>query len=768
MSIPTNRRPSVLEGPPVDPAFERALDNLVAAAARGHRPDSEFFNPNEPWLVSRMRIFQDLQPEEKSRVLQEYARIREEAERANAEGKAAPRAGPAVVFRLDTGGLAFFSELGVARRPDLTQYFIDGFPANRDAIAFSAENQKLFAEIFPYITSALDHAFERGDTVIQTDRRICDAPGRAFHARQLLFGDRYLQVPYIWRQLTFELPEAERANPPDIIELSLPCWLDDLGLPDAIKQRVHEAGLTQLVFKAPTKRLSLHLGLDYVGEHKMGPLSVAMFLVKQRNGLALQAALSVARVTTLDGSVNNAAIVTAGPSLHGKSTLTIMIDPKSSDLTERLGLQRDASAIREGVYPMNDDIVLLQPLPEPLEIPHGDRRWRIFYGIDGTENNFYAVPFGLSRESDPITYEVLRGTKGAPNRQETLENVPVNPEDGTPNFMLNPTRNMRAVFSRPRLIAAKGETDLLSVITGGALQEAVHVPMENMDRVLWQGVMRENTVIPPLRRMNLEQYVRALMYGEAVQMGAAAGAIGKPYVEYFSDPFIIGLEDENANLLYHILRQMERGGLPMEYYIFNTGGVGAESSEQASGPRYRKIPRELTLMLQEAVLRGAVRFQYEPALGSEVAAAVVDRDGNEIVDLRREWLPRSIYGDEEYNERVIQLRRKRFYGREAGDRSGILRYTKISDAILDIADIPTPSDERELSWLMSFYWHLDTVYDTLTEAANHRHEGMRPAPHILRELQRIYETAHARGLRLREAGRAALQALGITPADTHA
>ena len=38
------------------------------------------------------------------------------------------------------------------------------------------------------------------------------------------------------------------------------------------------------------------------------------------------------------------------------------------------------------------------------------------------------------------------------------------------------------------------------------------------------------------------------MYGEAVQMGAAIGAIGQPYVEYFSDPFIIGPEDENANL----------------------------------------------------------------------------------------------------------------------------------------------------------------------------------------------------------------------------
>ena len=118
---------SALAGPPVNPAFEKALDDFVAIAKGGQRPDSKFFNPTSDWLVSHMRIFQDLPLEEQEEILQEAKRIGQEAEEASALGKAAIRAWPDVAYRLDSGGLAFFSQLGVARRPDLTQYFVDGF-----------------------------------------------------------------------------------------------------------------------------------------------------------------------------------------------------------------------------------------------------------------------------------------------------------------------------------------------------------------------------------------------------------------------------------------------------------------------------------------------------------------------------------------------------------------------------------------------------------------------------------------------------------------
>ena len=751
--------PSVLAGPPINREFARELDELVALASQGQRVDSSLFNPSDEWLISRMPILQDLPQSRQDEILEEARQVVEEGAELNAQRRAAKRTWPEVVFRLDNGGLAFFSQLGVVRRPDLTQYFIEGFPKNRDALAFDEANQELFTEVFRHINRTMKRHFEAGETITQSDRQICDAPGRSFHARQLLFGVRYLQVPVMWRQLTFDLPEEERVKTPDILEVSIPRWLEDLGMDEGLKDRLREAGFAQLIFKAPTRGLSLHLGFDYLGEHKMGPLSIAMFLAKQGKGLAVQSALSMARVRTLDGNMTNTALVTVGPSLHGKSTLTIMIELENSDLAQLLKLDTDPE---EGVYPMNDDIVLLQALSEPIEVTSGGKRITITHGIDGTENNLYAVPFGLTRDDDPITYDALRGSKDDPNPQETLENVPVNQEDGSPNYLQNPVRNMRMILPRRRLVARKKADHLLEAITNGRLKEAVHVPMEDTDRVFWQAVMRQNTVIPPLRRLGLEQYIRVLMYGEAVEMGAATGVIGRPYVEYFSDPFIIGLEDNNANLLYTILQQMTQGGLEQWYYVFNTGGVGADTNDEASGPNYRKIPRELTLMLQEALLRGAVKFQRDTVLGSDVAVAIVDAKGNEVLDLAEGWLPQRIYGDADYARRVLELRRRRYYGRDAQDRAGILRYTKVVDSLIDLSDIPIPTNERELAWLLSFYWHVDQAYSSLAELVNHRPEGTRPAASSLTALQRTYETSLSEALVLPSDASAALGDLGIT------
>ena len=749
---------SPLAGPEIVPEFEAVLTRLCAVARQGQRTDSRLYNPPEEWLVGNMPIFQDLPEARQLELRGEAAALESEAAIANAAGRASTKVWPETVFRLDNGGLAFFSQLGVVRRPDLTQYFVEGFTRNRDALAFSEDNQLLFVGVFEKVIAKMEAQFASGEGIIQTDRQICDAPGRSYHARQLLFGTRYLQAPYMWRRLTFDLPQDQWQGSPDILEVSVPHWMDDLDLDEGLKTQLRNVGITQLVFKAPTRGLSLHFGFDYVGEHKMGPLSIAMHQVKEKNGLAVQAALSMARVRNLDGETANTALITVGPSLHGKSTLTIMVELANSELAGILNLPNDPD---EGVYPMNDDIVLLQPLDTPVTSARGGRRALISHAIDGTENNFYAVPFGLTREDDPITFDTLRGAPGITTADETLENVPVHVDSQEPNYMENPVRNMRMILSRRGLLARKGARDLISTMTGGKLTDSVHVPMENTDRVFWQEVMRQNTVIPPLRRLSLEQYIRVLMYGEAVQMGAAIGAIGRPYVEYFSDPFIIGLEDENANLLYHVLQQLAWGGMPQEYYAFNTGGVGADTNDEAAGSRYLKIPRELTMMLQEALLRDAVKFEYDSALRSEVAVAIMGHDGNEVVDLREKWLPVNIYGEANYTERMVELMRRRYYGRDQQDKAGILRYTKVVNTILDITDIPAPTDERELSWILSFYWSLDQAYGTLAEVARHRNQGMRPVEYQLRELQRKYRDGVGMGLSLSADAGQHLATLGL-------
>ena len=89
----------ILDGPPKNPAFEKALDEFVATARQGHQAHSPFFNPPHEWVVSHMRIFQDLPPEERQQLLQESRQIAHAAEQANAQGRAAGRAGPDAVFR---------------------------------------------------------------------------------------------------------------------------------------------------------------------------------------------------------------------------------------------------------------------------------------------------------------------------------------------------------------------------------------------------------------------------------------------------------------------------------------------------------------------------------------------------------------------------------------------------------------------------------------------------------------------------------------------
>ena len=173
-------------GPFKVPAFSKALDDLLDVAKAGHGAGSEFFNPGYDWLIEKMRVFQDFDSSSQKTVIKDAEQLEKESIELNNEGKAGKKVWPDVAVRLETGGLGFFSQMGVARRPDLTQYYADGFTPNRDAISFSEENQELFAEIIPYITKKMGESFSSGHTIIQTDRQIGDAPGRSFHALSLI------------------------------------------------------------------------------------------------------------------------------------------------------------------------------------------------------------------------------------------------------------------------------------------------------------------------------------------------------------------------------------------------------------------------------------------------------------------------------------------------------------------------------------------------------------------------------------------------------
>ena len=96
---------SALSGPAVEPAFAKALDDLVAAAQEGQRQDSELFNPSDQWLRGHLRILQDLPDEERQRMLQDAQDLAKGIEEANAAGRAATRAWPDIAVGLDNGGV---------------------------------------------------------------------------------------------------------------------------------------------------------------------------------------------------------------------------------------------------------------------------------------------------------------------------------------------------------------------------------------------------------------------------------------------------------------------------------------------------------------------------------------------------------------------------------------------------------------------------------------------------------------------------------------
>ena len=87
---------SPMAGPAIDKSFERELNELVALARKGHRPGSQFLNPSDDWLISRMPILQDIPADKKAELLKEAEQITTQAEEANADGRAAQRAGEPV------------------------------------------------------------------------------------------------------------------------------------------------------------------------------------------------------------------------------------------------------------------------------------------------------------------------------------------------------------------------------------------------------------------------------------------------------------------------------------------------------------------------------------------------------------------------------------------------------------------------------------------------------------------------------------------------
>ena len=73
-----------------------------------------------------------------------------------------------------------------------------------------------------------------------------------------------------------------------------------------------------------------------------------------------------------------------------------------------------------------------------------------------------------------------------------------------------------------------------------------------------------------------------------------------------------------------------------------------------------------------------------------------------------------------------------------------------------------PANEREVAWLLSFY-PVDQAYDSLADLSSHRDQGLRPAQHLLRVVQQMYESGASQSLELTSEARVDLADLGVRP-----
>ena len=166
-------------------------------------------------------------------------------------------------------------------------------------------------------------------------------------------------------------------------------------------------------------------------------------------------------------------------------------------------------------------------------------------------------------------------------------------------------------------------------------------------------------------------------------------------------------------------------------------------------------------MLQESILREAVKFEFDRELGADVAVAIVDDSGNELIDFRGEWIPSYIYDDAEYSRRISESKYKRYYGESPEDKSGILRYTKVISSVFDWDDVPAPRDVRELTVLASFIWKVDQGYSDLQTLVSHLEEGKTPDPEDLSTLDEKFQQGIAGHLILSEDDRKWLPGIGL-------
>ena len=363
-----------------------------------------------------------------------------------------------------------------------------------------------------------------------------------------------------------------------------------------------------LVF--PEYSLTLVLGMDYVGEVKMGFLRMAMWLVKKRGMLSLHAGSKKIRATQRNGKVEEFGVLLFGLSGTGKTTHSC----------HEHGLDLEG----EGIEILQDDIVFLQKDGSAL----------------GVEQGFYIKTEGINASNQSIIYN------GLSTQDTLLENVMVDYKGAVKYGDMTLGSNGRAVMPR-------------SALSPHISEDIDLPPIGKMDGLFIFFVTRNMTVLPVVSKLNAEQAAAAFMLGESIETSAGdPRKAGESVRVVGTNPFLIGDENYEGNWFYEFLKTH---GANVQCYLLNTGGVGEVLERDSLGhPVIKQKVLRVEIPEMASVIRGIARDTVEwvddpnfgtlqPAWieGVDISKFALDRFystdqirkySGDLKESRREWL----------------------------------------------------------------------------------------------------------------------------------
>ncbi|MFC2006314.1 phosphoenolpyruvate carboxykinase [Chloroflexota bacterium] len=305
-----------------------------------------------------------------------------------------------------------------------------------------------------------------------------------------------------------------------------------------------------LVF--PGSGITLILGSDYKGENKKAMLRQMMYSAKKEGNLGLHAASKIMRVFR-DGELRDFGFLLFGLSGTGKTALSChshWLRPP------------------ERVVIRQDDVVILRSDGSAI----------------GTEESFYLKTENLEPGSQPLLYAA------AISPRAILENVWIEPESGKVDFFnATLTSNGRGMVKRRDIAFTDSEIDL-----------------EKVDFMIF--ITRHYDIMPPVVRLNSEWAATAFMLGESIETSAGDPTqAGKALRVVGTNPFIVGEEEEEGNILLSLLRNNPG----IECFILNTGVTGGED-------RGQKIAHKDSLKILEMIARDKIIWEKDRFWGYDV------------------------------------------------------------------------------------------------------------------------------------------------------